>query len=60
MRSFIALPVMVLGFILTLMAAFLDYIGGLVMELGLITAGDSPRDDFWLNKPHPEDRHNNS
>ena len=60
MRGFISLPVIVLGFSLTMIAALLDYIGGLLMQLGCSAAGNSAKNDFWMNKPHPDDRHFNS
>jgi ABC-type amino acid transport system permease subunit len=60
MRNFIAVPIIVLGVSITVIAALLDYIGGLVMGLGCIVAGDSPNDKFWLKRTHQEDRHFNS
>ncbi len=60
MRSFGALPVIILGFSLTIIAAILDYVGGLVLQLGCIIAGDSSSDDLRVRRQQHEDRHYNS
>ncbi len=60
MRSFGALPVIILGFSLTIIAAILDYVGGLVLQLGCIIAGASSDDDLRVRRQQHEDRHYNS